>query len=160
VPHSGNDIDSRWIERIHVEAHRARACFSLSWIAGSNPTTENADEYSIGRLVSAGGDGRICLWDVVSREYRHLQNHVLTSLDVNRPKEEGSRTRCRHLFKSSFWPSRNRLTRSMTSTRSQCFSPTPQSRCQTCCRVAEYAQQLATMAASKFGRYRTCTGDR
>lgn len=56
---TGTNTDSRWEEVVHTEAHNPRACFSLSW-----SEDERMEETALGRLVSVGGDGRICIWNV------------------------------------------------------------------------------------------------
>lgn len=85
-----------------MEAHQARACFSLTWTAqlGTTATSDNVDR--IGRLVSAGGDGRICFWDVVSWSCAVACQISTDSLSDDRP---GADPRMADPFRTFEWNS-------------------------------------------------------
>lgn len=55
----GSNPDSLFDEIVHTAAH-TRSVFSLSWTSGGLP----ADQGGLGLLASAGGDGKIVVWQV------------------------------------------------------------------------------------------------
>ena len=64
----GNNPDSLFEETIHTSAH-SRSVFSLSWTPGGLPT----DQGGLGLLASAGGDGKVIVWQVSAPEEGQLR---------------------------------------------------------------------------------------
>lgn len=57
---TGSNPDSEMVEVVHTSAHRG-VCYSLSWGTGG-------EEGGAGLLASAGGDGRIIVWQIKAVE--------------------------------------------------------------------------------------------
>ncbi|KAL7417692.1 WD40-repeat-containing domain protein [Mrakia frigida] len=60
---TGQTTEAPWKEVVCLRGAHSRTIYSLSWTA-SNSLASSAT--GVGRLASAGGDGRICIWQVTS----------------------------------------------------------------------------------------------
>nr|XP_019046821.1 WD40 repeat protein Ciao1 [Kwoniella bestiolae CBS 10118]OCF25751.1 WD40 repeat protein Ciao1 [Kwoniella bestiolae CBS 10118] len=60
----GNQPDSTWTEVLHLAVH-TRSIFSLAWSPSPSPSPEPTD---LGLLASAGGDGKIVVFQLTSFE--------------------------------------------------------------------------------------------
>ncbi|WWD00915.1 hypothetical protein V866_007853 [Kwoniella sp. B9012] len=75
----GNQPDSSWIEVLHLTVH-TRSIFSLAWSPSPSPSPESTD---LGLLASAGGDGKIVVFELTSSQSGVIMKPIAAIKDAH-----------------------------------------------------------------------------